>query len=548
MPEHIKDLTVVLVLASLVWFFASRPALAVIDSADLSRRRNAWLALTIGSFLISNFWVFALLAVALLSFAAQRDSSRVALFFSMLFVMPAASVEVPGFGVINYLIALDYLRLLSLAVLLPAWLKLALRGDAAPFGRTGPDKLLFAFLVLSTVLQLRETSFTDTMRYAFNLFVDIFLPYVVISRSLRTLHDFRAALFAFVLAALVLALVAVAETLFFHLFYRPPLVRMGLTWSFLHYLPRNGMLRAAGSTGHPIALGYVMIMAIGFFVFIKHYIASPRLRFFGMALLLAGFVAPFSRGPWIGGVVFLVVFILTGAEPFKRLAKVLIAALMAIPLLTVLPGGHAVIDLLPFIGTTEEVNVLHRENLIDAAYIVVMRNPLFGAVNYGAYPEIQALLLGGIIDIVNTYVLLALEIGLVGMGLFVGVFVLLLLNVYQGMQRLPASAGEERLLGRVLLAALLTTMVIIVTTSSITVIPVVYWSLAGMGLAYSFAAQRWATEPEAETASEVELSGQPWQATLPSSPSLAYTNTHAPRMLGALSAIRHAQRERARLP
>lgn len=546
MPEHLKDLAVILLLASLVYLFARRTVWNLIDRADLGRRRNAWLLLTVASFLFTNFWLFALIAVAILAYAAQRDSSRVALFFSLLFVMPAASTTVSGFGLINYLISMDYLRLLTLAVLLPAWFKLSSRGDSAPFGRTGPDKFLIVFSVVSTVLQLRETSFADAMRYGFNLCVDIILPYLVVSRSLRTPQDFRDAMLSFVLAAMVLALIAIAETLFFHLFYRPPLVRMGLDWNFLNYLARNSMLRAAGSTGHPISLGYVMVMAIAFFIFVKHSIANPRIRLLGMALLLAGVVAPFSRGPWIGGVVFMVVFLLTGANPFKRLAKVLMAALVVVPLLSVLPGGHVVIDLLPFIGTTEEVNVHHRENLIDAAYVVVMRNPIFGSVTYGAAPEIQALLLGGIIDIVNTYILLALEIGLVGLGLFVGVFVLVAFGIHRVIRSLPADADEARLLGRVLLAALLATMVTIFTTSSITVIPIVYWSLAGMGVAYALSAPSWATLSEAVFEPEFNPLAATARDVL--SDARAATTKSAPHMLGNLSSLQDARCRRAGLP
>lgn len=43
---------------------------------------------------------------------------------------------------------------------------------------------------------------------------------------------------------------------------------------------------------------------------------------------------------------------------------------------------------------------------------------------------------------------------------------------------------ERRQLGRVLLATLIGILVIIFTVSSITFIPVVYWSIAGLGVAY----------------------------------------------------------------
>jgi hypothetical protein len=45
--------------------------------------------------------------------------------------------------------------------------------------------------------------------------------------------------------------------------------------------------------------------------------------------------------------------------------------------------------------------------------------------------------------------------------------------------------SEERLLGRALLATLLAILLIIFTVSNISFIPIVYWSVAGLGAAYA---------------------------------------------------------------
>ncbi|MNE91016.1 hypothetical protein D3C80_1885800 [compost metagenome] len=52
------------------------------------------------------------------------------------------------------------------------------------------------------------------------------------------------------------------------------------------------------------------------------------------------------------------------------------------------------------------------------------------------------------------------------------------------MRAYPNKDDEHRLLGRALLATLVGILVIIFTVSSITFIPVVYWSIAGLGVAY----------------------------------------------------------------
>jgi hypothetical protein len=69
--------------------------------------------------------------------------------------------------------------------------------------------------------------------------------------------------------------------------------------------------------------------------------------------------------------------------------------------------------------------------------------------------------------------------------LFVGFFVLTLLDISRTMRSIPDKNSEEHLLGRVLLSTLVSIMVIIFTVLSITVIPIVYWSVAGMGVAYA---------------------------------------------------------------
>lgn len=176
MPEHLRALIVILFLATVVFTMARRPALDLIRSADFKRRRNLWFALTLLVFVSGNFWVYAVIAVLVLLVAGRREHNPMALFLMLLFLMPAAAIPVPGFGVINYLVDLDHIRLLSLSVLLPAALALRQESDTLPFGRTWPDRFLLASLVLMNLLYLRETSLTDTLRQTLYLFLDIFLP------------------------------------------------------------------------------------------------------------------------------------------------------------------------------------------------------------------------------------------------------------------------------------------------------------------------------------------------------------------------------------
>ena len=107
----------------------------------------------------------------------------------------------------------------------------------------------------------------------------------------------------------------------------------------------------------------------------------------------------------------------------------------------------------------------------------------------------------GIIDIVNTYIGIALSVGLIGLMLFVCFFAAVLLGIRKGMRSFSNKDEEARRLGRALLATLAGIMITIVTVSSITVIPVVYWSIAGLGVAYAQMARRLRQTSTAVTAS-----------------------------------------------
>jgi O-antigen ligase len=504
MPEHLRALVIILVLAGIVFAFARRPAADLIPHSDFTRRRNLWFALTLLAFVSHSFWVYAGITAIILTVVRQRDRNPLALFFFLLFLIPPAPAQIPGFGLINYFFTLDHIRLLALCVLLPAFFTLCRRASTLTFGRTWPDKLLAAYLVLTSLLYLRETTLTDTLRQTLYLFIDVFLPYYVASRALKELSDFKDALLAFVLAAMVLSLIALVEFARHWLLYSALIGSLNMHWDMSGYLSRGGSLRASATTGQAIALGYVISVAIGFYLFLRESVRSRLQQRLGALLLAAGLFAPLSRGPWIGAATIVAVFITTGRNAVKRLILLALAGVLALPLLAILPGGQKVLDLLPFVGTLETENITYRERLIDNAVIVIQRNPWLGSFDYRNTPEMQSMIQGqGIIDIVNTYISLALEMGLIGLTLFVVFFATVLFGIRTAMRSFPDKDDEARRLGRALFATLAGILVIIFTVSSITVIPVVYWSAAGLGVAYAQMTRRLRHTEAASTASAI---------------------------------------------
>jgi len=489
MPEHLRALVVIVLLAGLTFALARAPACAAaMKDEHFVHRRNVWFALTLAAFLAHNFWLFVVFAAALLFLAAQSESNKLALYFFVLFAVPAIDAEIPGFGIVQHLFAIDYVRLLALVILLPAWLALRASPDTEPFGRSNADRLLAAYLVLQFCLQLPHTTLTETLRQGgFYAFVDIFLPYYVASRAARDLAALREALMAFALGALVLAPIAVFEFGRHWLLYAPLDDALGASWGLLNYLERgDGVLRAQASTGQPIILGYVLAVALGLGLYLRKIVPRERWRDAALALLAAGLVAAISRGPWIGALLMVLAFVATGPRALAPLARLGVAGLCVTAFLVFSPLGKELVDYLPFVGTVEAQNVVYRERLLDVSLGVVLENPFFGAWDFLQLPVMQQLKQGeGIIDVVNTYVGVALASGLVGLSLFCGFFLVVLLELLAVLRRAGDRDGEPYVLGQALFCALLGILVMIGSASSTGLIPLVYWSIAGLAQAYA---------------------------------------------------------------
>jgi len=485
MPEHFRALIVILALASLVFAIARTPVCAVATAApDYLRRRNLWIAVTLAAFLPGSYWVYAAIAGLLLVATSERESNKLALFYLLLLAVPAIQAEIPGIGPIRYLLTLTHPRLLALTVLLPSFLSSIARAQREPVPNSLADKLLACYLLYGLGIQWVDDSLTNTLRSAFYAFVDVVLPYYVASRSIRTLADARDALAALVVAAMISAALGSFEFIRHWLLYASLPDALGQPWQFGHYLPRNDSLRAAAATGQPIVLGFVVMVALGGWLFLSRRMQWWH-RLAGSALLGIGLVAPISRGPWVGAALLAVTFVATGPFAATRLLQAGTLAVASLPVIAATPAAQQVMDYLPFIGNVEADNVTYRQRLFDVALDVIGQHPLFGSPDFLETPELQQMRQGeGLIDIVNTYLGIALRSGLIGLALFCGFFAAVAGGLVTALRRHAGPQDELRWLGRSLLAMLVAMLATIATVSSISVVATIYWSIAGLIVAY----------------------------------------------------------------
>jgi O-antigen ligase len=479
MFEQVKALIVVMVLATPAFYVGRQLAVTMIAPREFVIWRNLWFAVTVAAFLSGSFFVFAAIVMMICLYARVQRAATVALFVVLLFTVPLVPVYIGGFDIVNQLIDVNNARVLAIMLLLP--IVFAGGKSNRQNGRvySVPDRIIVGYVLLQ--IFLKSENITQGMRWAVALSLDVLIPYFAFSRAVTSVADLRKVLLAFIIAMLPISLIAVFETAKGWLLYG--VVMHGWATMVTTYLERGGMLRALASAGQPIDLGYIIMVAIGC-VFAVRQSTGSRNSGIALAILSAGLVASLSRGPWVGAVILLLVYLAISPNAATNVARFLVIGVLILVPLLFTPLGSQLLDMLPFIGTIDAGSVTYRQQLFDAAIQIIGRNPWFGSRDYRLTPEMQELVQGQhIVDVVNTYLGVALDYGLVGLGFFVAFFATVLI----GLRRALKFDGVWDLgLGnymRASIAILVAILVTIGTASSIGFIPYVYWSFAGLCVA-----------------------------------------------------------------
>ena len=187
----LKELFVVLVLAAITFRLAKPVALIFMAPDDFSRRRNIWYVLTVTAFLSPSFWLYAVVAIPVITIAARKDSNPTALYLMLLQVIPPIELPVPMIG-ISYLFYINNYLLLSFCVMAPAALRIIRSKDKAQAqGLQLTDLCLLAYGFLTAILYVHTQtpegglypgSITESLRRACVFFFSIYVPYFSISR------------------------------------------------------------------------------------------------------------------------------------------------------------------------------------------------------------------------------------------------------------------------------------------------------------------------------------------------------------------------------
>ena len=488
MIQDVKALIVVVGVFLVARHFL-RPVLAPITGvAVFDGWVKTWLGVTVVAFLMPSYWpAIALITAALLLLPAKLPEARLATYFGLICAVPSLNGDVPFPG-LNYLMELDYTRLLSLTLLLPLAMRMSRAGD---FKGTWPlwDKAMFSSVLLALLLGIRDTTFTSALRDSLELILSVALPYFVVSRAIRTREQLDSCLAIFLVAMVVIAGIAMFETL------RQWKVYDAVTELFrersFRYENRGGFNRASVSFGTPIALGFAMTLGIGVLLYLRGRLPS-RVSSVLMLVLCGGLFASVSRGPWVGAVLLVAVFMFLARGGAGRLVKFGMAGVVALMLLAMTPAGKNIVELLPFVGSTRSDTVDYRVDLIKAARKTISRNPWLGTTDPLRYPEMQAMKQGqGIIDLVNSYIQITLYSGLIGLIVFLLTTILPPLQLYRDHRRSAAETGPHADARRALIACQAGTLFVVGTVSAVSYIPALMWLSTALCVAFARSARQW---------------------------------------------------------
>lgn len=487
MPLNIKTLLFILPIGLFVFWMASKHIKEIVEPSEFTRWRNAWVTFQTIAFLSPNIWFFYI-CMMVSCFYIKSKTNRVgqfALFVFLLSSLPALNFDIPAFGVINYLFTITYPRALSLFILLPIFFYLIKHLPRKEFSLNSKlDKLVVVFILLIMILGFRDNTVTNGLRFGFLNFIDYFLPYFVASRIITKYHDFNKVFFAILISLSISGVIGIFETLKSWHLYNHLAQHLLDTIRLRTFDVRGDILRSAATYMSPLVLAYTMIIALGLVLFFQNKIKNKLLIFAVFSGLLLSLLSTVSRGPWIGFVFLVFVFILTGKRKLSKLTQIGFFGLMILPFVLISPIGQQFVNLLPFVGEERADTISYRQQLIDVSFNVFKQNPLFGSASYRENPLMEVMRQGeGIIDVVNSYINVLLEYGIIGLILFLSIFTVALLKTYK-VSKNYIQNEDINLLGRVLTSIIAATMLTIFTVSSIDYIPWYYWLILGMSSAY----------------------------------------------------------------
>jgi len=293
--------------------------------------------------------------------------------------------------------------------------------------------------------------------------IDIWIPYFVISRSIKNVNSVLVVL---LFTATVISIMAIIESALFIRLYDSMTGAMGNHYLSRHF--RGGSLRVFVSMGHPLALGFFLSLSFVIAVRIRALISCPSYTPWLLAIIIVlGVSASGSRSPLGTCVVgWLIVLWWSLGRQFVQSTAWIVLTIFIVFFWWLFSYG---MDwLVSFDADGKDGNFYYRYELLLNSSDAIKNNLLFGSKDYWTNAMLQNSFQGeGIIDITNSYLRVILESGIVGLFLFLGVW----FTALKGLYRVHAPDNTAALL----MGICVTMMLMMFICSLVSTIPSYVW-------------------------------------------------------------------------
>jgi hypothetical protein len=315
--------------------------------------------------------------------------------------------------------------------------------------------------------------------------VDIYSLYYVASRTCRDRKKLVDTLATLCLACSLLAIVALFESTKHWLLYTGINSRWGGSSALDEYYSRGSFLRAQAATGEPLSLGFLLVIALGFWLYLQSHVKSTGVRIGTAVLLCAGLLSTFSRGPWLAALVVYFAYAALDPRGISRVFKAAVVLLLLGGALLASPIGDKITGMIPFMGGTVDRDTLtYRERLLDRSWELIKERPILG--DQLALSKMQDLRQGqGIIDVVNAYIGVTLFYGFTGLAVFLTFIFTPLRRAYRKSRRICKTDLDSALLGTSLAAAIVAMLLLLADGSLGTAPERLFYIVIGLTGAYA---------------------------------------------------------------
>jgi len=439
----------------------------------------ACLALRVPAFfMVLPFW-----AIILSRMFGPDGSGRLPAYALLVCILPPTYIEIEHIGPLNDLLFLTPPRALGIFLLLPEAVRLLNRRTSgrSPSWLTTSDLATYGYALYWVLRSSSGVPISSVARQMAGMVLDTVLPYYVLSRGCIDTGLRHRVLGMLLLGAVYEAFIGMAESASGHYLFSQLQWLYQAEWAQSAALMRGSWLRAEGSFPGPIAFAVLMLFAGGVWFIFKPLTVGRSYVVVGLSLI-GGMLASYSRGPMLSGLLMLASIYALRSVPVKRFLQVA-PVLTAITAIAWSEGlGDLVVHVISLTSNQDanaDFNVAYRQELLSTSLALLRQSPWWGVPNFLSYME--DLRQGeGIIDLVNTYLVVALNVGVVGLVIYLVPFAT---TLWGEANRGPVLDPRVRREGAVWVALTVGMMAAIFTVSPISITQVLIVWTAALALA-----------------------------------------------------------------